>query len=111
VDSTDYTVPMQVLLDSYFQPIRRVPVADVDWDALESDSSFTDGDVFCFVYSRGTHQEFTHVGKILPKQGKNWLVSKLGRGPVVRTTLQSMADFFEGEFEEIQVYRRLPETW
>lgn len=110
LDATDFTVPMQVLLDSYFQLIRSEDLTEIDWRRLESDPSFKDGDIFCLVYTKAGRQQFTHAGKILPKSGRNWFVGKLGRGPVIRSSLAAVGEIYEGQFEKICVYRRLPKA-
>lgn len=59
---------------------------------------------------RVSMEEALPVGKILRKNERNWLVSKMGVGPIVRSGLGNTGKLFEGEFNQIRVYRRLPKS-
>lgn len=106
-DATDHTVPMQILLDSYFELIRSAATTEIEWQRLDRDDSFEEGDIFCLVFTKGGQQQFTHVGKIQPERGRNWFIGKFGQGPVIRSTLSAVAEAYRGRFEGICVYRRL----
>ncbi|HSG72873.1 MAG TPA: hypothetical protein VLA12_20840 [Planctomycetaceae bacterium] len=113
IDATDFTIPMKVLLDSFYRSVHIESLNQIDWNTLERDPRIKDGDVFCYVRlgvqgeSIGQIQEFTHVGKILRRDDRHWLVSKLGMGPVVRSGLGATGKLFHGEFDQIRVYRPL----
>ena len=105
---TAFTVPMQVVLDSYFQLQRVYPGPDVDWEAAVADVDLQEGDVLCYVRTQSATPEFIHVGKVVKKDGQNWVVSKLGKGPIVAATIKATGREFSGEFDEVRVYRAKP---
>ena len=102
---TEGTVPMQVVLDSYFKLVREYDHSDLDWQLIEQDAGLENDDVFCFVSTRQGVVEFTHVGRISKVGAQNWLISKLGNGPIVRAPIQATGADFRGQFDGVQVYR------
>jgi hypothetical protein len=103
---TDGTVPMRVLLDSYFREVRVYKEPIADWRSIHQDATLQQDDVLCYVKTSGPTPEVIHAGRIWRINGVNWLVSKMGTGPIVRATIQSTGALFPGAFDEIQVYRR-----
>jgi hypothetical protein len=102
--NTFFKVPIEIVLDSYFRMVTTRP-SPIDWNTLQRDKTLLDGDVVCFVNQQG-QPNFIHVGRILKQDARNWMVSKLGNGPVVRATLQSTANAYLGEFTDVRIYRK-----
>lgn len=102
---TYYTAPMQVILDSYFARVKMYAIPTVDWRRLEQDVAIHPGDVVCFMKTRDRGPQLVHAGKIRRSQGKNELVSKLGVGPIVRSSLRAVAAEFADDTNEIWIYR------
>lgn len=104
---TAYSMPAQVILDSYYERIAAYSGESPDWGEIETDTRLTDEDVFCYVLEQdGRPKLFAHMGKIQLWNGKHMLVSKLGYGPIVRCTLKSCGDAYAGQFTTLQVYRK-----
>lgn len=104
---TRYSVPAQVILDSYFDL-----VASYAGDELEQlpdvVAGCQAGDIVCFSLSSDDQIAHAHMGKLVDWHGRLLLVSKLGEGPIVRTTVAACARAYAGQFTQIQVYRRKP---
>lgn len=103
---TYYTVPMQVILESYFHPVRTYHGPVIPWGIVEEDDQLREDDVLCYTRTDLPAIQFAHVGKIVKVDGRNRLLSKYGSGPIVRTSLELLGNVLVGEFDEIQVYRR-----
>lgn len=97
--------PAHVLLQEFYQRLATYSLAEVNWSQLDQLESLRDNDVVVFAI-HGTDEEYVHLGKIIKWQGHNRMLSKMGRGPIVRGTLQRTAQAYEGRFNEIQIYRR-----
>ncbi|KAA5546172.1 hypothetical protein FYK55_04560 [Roseiconus nitratireducens] len=102
---TNMQNPARVLLQEYFYRLETYPLAAVEWDELDTLESLGDDDVVVFA-THGKDDEYVHLGKIAKVHGRNRMVSKMGRGPIVRGTIQRTAQEYEGRFDEIQIYRR-----
>jgi hypothetical protein len=100
------TVPMQVVLDSFFDRIRVYRQPLEDWSVVEGDQSLRAGDVFCLVDSSGATPAYIHAGKICKRNGRNWVDSKLGPGPVVRSTVKALVVEYSKSREELWIYRQ-----
>jgi hypothetical protein len=105
---TENTVPMQIILDSFFQLVRVYKGPITNWEIIHEDKLQRENDVICYVPTRYEPPAFLHVGKISKKNDRNWLISKLGAGPIVRATIETMANYYHNEFDEIRVYRKKP---
>lgn len=103
VSYTNMQNPAHVLLQEFFSCVGTYPVAEVN--QLDELESINDNDVVVFA-SHGIETEYIHLGKIAKANGSNWMVSKMGRGPIVRGTIQRTAQTYEGRFDEIRIYRR-----
>lgn len=106
----DNTLPMQVVLDSYFESVRHFRVEDVafDWTRIELDAELRQTDVVCFVQTvltNGVSTRFVHAGRIWKHEGRNWLVSKIGDGPILVTPIETLAREYVGDFDIIQIHR------
>ncbi len=97
--------PAYVLLQEFFRCLATYPVAEVNWDELDRLDSFKDDDVVVFA-TRGSDEEYVHLGRIAKWEGRNRMISKMGRGPIVRGTIERTAQAYEGRFDEIRIYRR-----
>ena len=100
---TYYTVPMQVILDSYFDRImiHRRPIRD--WEAIATDTRLQANDVVCFVDTGNTLPAFAHAGKVSKKDGRTcWSASS---GPIIRSTIKAMAVEYSKTFDQIWIYR------
>jgi hypothetical protein len=106
IGETCYTVPMQVILDSYFCCLRVYPGPAFDWQAIEADPELQVGDVLCYVQTTKTGVQYVHAGRICRQDGRNLLVSKMGVGPLVRATIQATGQEFLNTFSEVRVYRK-----
>ncbi len=113
--ATDDTCPMQVILNNYFEQIRyyRDGGIGIDWMGIEGDPALQQDDVLCLVQSyelNGVATEIIHAGKIWKHEGRNWLISKLGAGPILVAPIESVAGSFEVDFDVVQVYRAKAEA-
>jgi hypothetical protein len=102
---TYFTAPMEVLLDSFFRRVKIYPAPKSDWSRIENDSDLQEDDVICFVAVGREYTTYTHVGKIFKRLDKNWIISKFGAGPILRTTLRATAAKFSDQFDQVWVYR------
>jgi len=100
------TLPMQVLLDSFYERLQALDGPGFHWRALEGDAHLRTDDVLCFVSTTGQHTCYSHVGRILRKGGRNWLISKFGAGPILRTTIQAAGYKFAGQYDKIWIFRQ-----
>lgn len=102
---TLYTVPAQVILDSYCQLIAEYSTASADWQQLARDDGLLDGDILCFAFETAGTQSYVHMGKIRKVLGRNLLVSKLGVGPIAEMSLQLCAENYS--YDSVKIFRRL----
>jgi len=102
---TYFTLPMQVILDSYFERIQVYKYPIADWAVLESDPQLRAGDVICLMNVRSDWLAYAHAGRICKKNGKNWVISKFGAGPIVKTTLEAIGREYAHISNEIRIYR------
>ena len=86
--------------------MKQIPVDQVDWNHLETDGTLRDEDVVAFSIAQNGKTEFVHFGKIIQQDGRNRLISKLGLGPIVIGSLENTAAEYEGQFSELQIYRK-----
>lgn len=100
--ATCYTVPMQVILDSYFWRVRAY---QRPFEHVAVDPTLHADDVLCFASTGGPVLTFCHAGRICKKDGENWIISKFGSGPLVRTTIRAAVVEYDDYFDEIWVYR------
>ena len=105
VSFTNMQNPAHVLLEEYFYCLATYPLAEIKWHELDKLESLSDNDVIVFA-THGLSREYVHLGRIAKWQGRNRMISKMGRGPIVRGTIQRTAQVYEGRFDEIQIYRR-----
>lgn len=94
-----------VLLQEFYYCLATHPLAEINWHELDQLESLSDNDVVVFA-THGSSEEYVHLGRIAKWQGRNRMTSKMGRGPIVRGTIQRTAKAYEGKFDEIQIYRR-----
>lgn len=94
--------PMQVLLDSYFE---RVKVYRQPFMGMETDPALQADDVLCFVNTSSPRPTYCHAGRVCKKDGTNRLISKIGEGPILRTSIKAVAMRYSADFDEIWVYR------
>ncbi|QDT11978.1 hypothetical protein [Planctomycetes bacterium K23_9] len=97
--------PAHILLQEFYDRLATYPVADVDWSELDKLESLIDDDVVVFA-NHGSDEAYIHLGKISKSNGRNRMISKMGRGPIVRGTIERTVQVYEGRFDEIQIYRR-----
>ena len=102
--STGFQIPIEVILNSYYELVS-VETIPVNWSGLQQDKALHEGDVVCYVDNRAS-TVFAHVGRISKKNNANWMVSKLGLGPVVRATMQVTASGYSDQFSEVRIYRK-----
>ena len=105
---TDGTIPMEVMLESYFSVIAdfEPPYSSVAIRAFAGDTRVRDGDVVCFIGSRGP--DYCHAGRVRKRRGDNWVLGKFGEDPILWTPIQSIAQAYEGLFDQVRVYRFKP---
>jgi hypothetical protein len=102
IGNTCFTNPMQVLLDSYFE---RVKVYRPPFIGMETDPALRAEDVLCFVNTASPRPTYCHAGRVCKRNGTNRLVSKIGEGPILRTSIKAVAMRYSAGFDEIWVYR------
>ncbi len=100
------TLPMDVILNSYYQRVQAIEGPRINWQAIERDDSLQTDDVLCYVRTTDQYVCYTHVGKIWKQDGRNWLISKFGAGPIIRATVEATGQGFSGEFDKIWIYRQ-----
>ncbi len=105
VSFTNMQNPAHILLQEFFDCLATYPMAEIKWHELDHLESLRDNDVVVFA-THGSSEEYVHLGRIVKWQGGNRMLSKMGRGPIVRGTIQRTAQAYEGRFDEIQIYRR-----
>ncbi len=105
---TYFTVPMQVILDSYFDRITVYKRPIHDWSVIERDGRLQPQDVICCVDTTTPLIAFVHAGRICKKGDKNWVLSKFGAGPIIKTNIQVVASNYSDMFNEIWVFRAKP---
>jgi hypothetical protein len=103
--NTDNSNPMQILLDSYFRRVKVYQDPTADWEGIERDQDLRRDDVLCYVQTGEESVQFVHVGKVYPLNGKNWLLSKFGCGPIVRAPISASGNHFSGHWTKVWVYR------
>ncbi len=100
---TYYTNPALAILDSYFEQVGGYALPVTDWTSLDSADAIQDRDVVCFVSAQADQELITHLAKVHKQDGRNWLFSKLGGGPVVKSGFEPLMRTFGGN--HILVYR------
>jgi hypothetical protein len=105
VSFTNMQNPAHVLLQEFFYCLATYPLAEIKWHELDRLETLSDNDVVVFA-THGSSEEYVHLGRIAKWQGRNRMLSKMGRGPIVRGTIERTAQAYEGRFDEIQIYRR-----
>ncbi|GAB5402464.1 MAG: hypothetical protein Aurels2KO_06950 [Aureliella sp.] len=100
---TLYTVPAEIVLNSYCDLQEELIAGEVDWSTLATTQAIRDGDIFCYCQSAAGRTAFAHMGKIRKRENQNLLVSKFGMGPIVETTLRTCGEEFG--FETLRIYR------
>lgn len=102
--------PLAVILDSFFDVIRELTVADAMSESeFKQDRQLRDGDVVTFEVesneTRPIFRRFTHAGRLQSRDGVNRLLSKFGGfGPVALTNLRFPQRMFPGA-DVVRVYR------
>ena len=102
-DATYFTNPTQVALDSYFEIVLENDLETLNWESLENDLSLKEGDVIRFSKKSGSALVTLHMGRIYRNNQENWMLSKLGVGPIVCSPLRFGADSFQ--CVHIAIYR------
>lgn len=97
--------PAHILLQEFYSRYATYPLAGINWQQLDEIATLQENDVVVFA-TGGSDREYVHLGKITKWKGRNRMVSKMGRGPIVRGTIKTTAKIYEGRFNEIQIYRR-----
>ena len=105
-NTTNQTRPFQIVLDSYFREVLRASVYEIDWASLESSTAIHEGDLVCFSSTMKDLLEVVHVGVVQKRNGKNWLVSKIGLGPIVRGTMSATGKAYLLGWDVLVVYRQ-----
>lgn len=105
VSATNWKNPAHVLLQEFFDRRAVYSLAGIKWSELDQLESLREDDVVVFA-THGSDDEYVHLGRIAKSRGRNRMLSKMGRGPIVIGTLQTTARAYEGRFDEIQIYRR-----
>jgi hypothetical protein len=109
---TGRLVPMEVLLNSFYTLRQAVPVPQQRWAEPEWRESLQDNDVICLINRRRDSRSIIHTGRVSTQGGRTWMLSKLGRGIIVRAscmaTVRHYVDMMDpDELAELQleVYR------
>lgn len=102
---TDGSNPMHVMLKSFFRQIAEFPppFATSGIEAFATDSRLQDEDVVCLVGSRGP--DFPHAMRVKRRKGRNWVLGKFGEDPILWTPLETVGGAYEGQFDQVQVFR------
>lgn len=105
-----YSVPLEVVLNSYYRPVVTVDGPDADRGEGISQllSAAQSKDVVCFYEATDATPLIVHVGKIQATDGQLWVISKLGNGPIVRASLKDTIEFYrhEGAVHQLKLYRK-----
>lgn len=100
---TFYTVPAQVILDSYCSPVASYSVGGVSTEDLGSSKELQPYDIVCYRQNIAGSSPIVHMGRVVKRGARNSLVSKLGTGPIVESTIQLCAERFVAD--SIEIYR------
>ncbi len=100
---TFYTVPAEVVLNSYCDMTLEIELDNINWEELATDPALRKGDIVGYAKSIGGRVAFTHMGKIRKTAGRNLLISKLGTGPIVESSLEDCGNAFG--FDTLRIYR------
>lgn len=103
--STFYTDPAQTALDSAFGLVTEFATANCNWDELEHDPQILHGDVICYRQQVGDHGVIVHMGRICDSHEKHWVLSKIGVGPIIETSMAYCAETFRSD--HVSIYRPL----
>ncbi|MCR9292566.1 MAG: hypothetical protein NXI32_07595 [bacterium] len=104
-ESTFYTDPAQIALDSHFELVAEYSVGDLDWEQLMLSSELQHGDVVCYRQTVGEQRAIVHMGRLKRAGGQLTALSKFGLGPIAETSLAYCADVFGADL--ISFYRPL----
>ena len=109
-ESTLMINPMQTILENCYKVVCTYQLNSQEtlnaYKSLEGRDDIFDGDVACFVRGSGDSVRFLHAGRIKKKSGRNWLVSKMGAGPIVISTIERTAAYYElSASDSLQIHR------
>jgi hypothetical protein len=102
-ESTFYTDPAQIALDSYFDLVADYARSDIDWEELSQSSQLCHGDVICYRQTVNNQRAIVHMGRLKKNNGQFSTLSKFGVGPIAETSLEYCAEVFMADF--ISIYR------
>lgn len=102
--------PMDNFLKSYFELKKTYDIQTAKVSDFEESTELREGDVATFVAKLdGDKVHYVHAGKLVKKNDKWWLASKLGEAfPVVVTPATAVAGVYARQFAEVRVYRVKP---
>lgn len=102
---TDGTNPMQVVLDSYYRQVAEFPppFSEEAIKSFEKSKVLRDDDVVCLVGSRGP--EYPHAMRVRRRRDHHWVVGKFGEDPILWTPLSTVGAAYEGQFDQVSVFR------
>ncbi|MFK7738547.1 MAG: hypothetical protein AB8B50_21155 [Pirellulaceae bacterium] len=102
--------PMQTILDSYYKIVieHRLHSSKISevCNSIADTDDLIDDDVVCFTREAESSVRFLHAGRVKKKGSRNWLISKMGAGPIVLTTIELAAEHYGLDTSDsLQVYR------
>ncbi len=97
--------PFQVVLDSYFLPVTTIRVGESPIEELDRSERIREDDLICFVQNYEFLRQFIHVGRVRKRNGRTWVESKVGSGPIVLSTAVQTAAAYSRKTDEIVIYR------
>lgn len=107
-EATFYLVPAEIVLNSYFDQTGEIaiPIGDIEPPADLKTADCRIGDVIAFVAQVGEQTEYVHFGKVEIRDGIMLVVSKVGKGPIIRARLRNYLAEYQGQVNSLRFYRR-----
>lgn len=107
-EATFYQVPAEIVLNSYFDITAKIAISpgDLEPPADLQQADCRSGDVIAFIADVGEQSEYVHFGKLEFRDGIMLVVSKVGKGPIVRARLRNYLAEYQGQFNTLRFYRR-----
>ncbi len=87
-----FLAPAQIILDSYSEYLLQIDSRKAS--QLDISPDLKDGDILCFARMSDEQPFFVHLGRIQKRGNANRLLSKLGKGDVIESSVKHMAQSY-----------------
>jgi hypothetical protein len=99
--ATNHRNPTQQLLEAFCG--HQKTFSELEWSFARPPFAWRNGDIVCY-YNSGS-QRFLHLCLVDTSQQEIRLVGKIGAGPVIRTSIETLNQIYQGRYDEVQIYR------